>query len=264
MLLSSDEATRCPAPTPLPLRGTPVGARWLPRSLAVVLVGATLAPVHPAIAQAPGQDSVARAPEDTADARRSGPLAWRAKLGGRFLVGGGGLLVPATDGARESRGLALQFGYERQIGRSPFGVRLEGTQWKATMQHPDEVDGAAVTAVETRDAYGANLLGTLRLGTWGVAPGVRLRPYVLAGGGLQQTSRRMEATLPPSPGGRGSRGYVFFPSQRGTHPAVVAGLGLDVGLGRASLLLEARSISILGNTAYGGGGITPVTVGFRF
>ena len=229
-------------------------------TLAVAVVAGVVAPPGSAFAQTSDSASAV----DTTDARRTGPLAWRAKLGGRFLVGGGGLLVPATDGARESRGLALQFGYERQIGRSPFGVRLEGTQWKATMRHPDEVDGVAVTAVETRDAYGANLLGTLRLGSWRVAPGVRLRPYALAGGGLQQTSRRMEATLPSSPGGRGTRGYVFFPSQRGTHPAFVAGLGLDVDLGRASLLVEARSISILGNTAYGGGGITPVTVGFRF
>ena len=49
---------------------------------------------------------------------------------GQFVVGGGLDLSDGYWNRAQNPGLALQAGYERRLGRSRVGLRLEGTYWR--------------------------------------------------------------------------------------------------------------------------------------
>jgi opacity protein-like surface antigen len=183
----------------------------------------------------------------------------RPEPAGRFLVGGG--LDPRSGELDDGGARALQLGYERRLGDSRFGLRLEGSRWSRTTRFDALVDGTLQSAFRARRIEAVSLLGTYRFGSAG-----RVRPYALAGVGLQQSSVRTETdwVVQPIgiPGGLGGRKVVLSPPRRVNAAAYTGGLGLDVPLGRASLFLEGRATATPGGA--GQAVLTPLTVGFRF
>ena len=186
----------------------------------------------------------------------------RPEPAGRFLVGGG--LDPLSNELDDAGARAFQLGYERRLGDSRFGLRLEGSRWSRTTRFDALVDGTRESAFRARRVEAVSLLGTYRFGAVG-----RVRPYALAGVGLQHSSVRTETdwVMQPLsvPGGLGGRKVVLSPPRRVTAAAYTGGLGLDVPVGRLSLFLEGRATVTPGGADRAGQSVvTPLTVGFRF
>jgi hypothetical protein len=186
---------------------------------------------------------------------------------GRFLLGGGADLL-ATERGPATPGLALHAGYERRLGASAFGLRVEGTFWQRGTRYDGAVYGPdgpvpVGSVARVRTVAGLNLLGTYR---FGVLPVGGLRPYALAGVGVQRVSQR-EATDWTSAGGTlgGRSSVVVRPTLRATSAAFTGGFGVDAPLGPRTMFVETRATMMPGGAATLGQGITvPVTVGFRF
>jgi hypothetical protein len=189
---------------------------------------------------------------------------------GRFVIGGGADLL-ATERGPVTPGLALQAGYERRLGASPFGLRVEGTLW----QRGTRYDGAVVgptgpqpvgPVARIRTISGANLLATYRVGVMGA-----VRPYLLGGVGVYQSSLRNETdwTREGADGGAGRSKITVLPPVRINGAALTGGLGFDVPMGRRAFFVEARAtVHPASEAARARGPIqgitTPLTAGFKF
>ena len=173
---------------------------------------------------------------------------------GRFFLGAG--LDPLARGLGGTQSdLALQGGYARQLGASRFGLRVEGTYRRHRSRYTTFGfdPAAALGATQTVTLLGAGVAGTYQF-----APSGRVRPYALAGLGLQQYAAPAETD-------RDADGIIHvFPSGRRNLLTPALGLGLDVPLGRGALFVEGRVVALPGTSGLNRRGTTPLTVGLRF
>ena len=174
---------------------------------------------------------------------------------GVFLVGGG-VDPTTTEGTGYRPALTLHAGYERRIGESRFGVRVEGDYWRQMTRYSAVVDGLPLADVaRTRTISGISALATYRFAQAG-----RVQPYALAGIGAKELSLRNETEWSDR-----SRVVTATP-QRQWSPALAAGFGTFVRLGRASLFAEARATLLTrGAGDHDIQGVQyPLTLGVRF
>jgi opacity protein-like surface antigen len=183
---------------------------------------------------------------------------------GRFVVGAG--VDPlSTERGPSTPGFAFTAGYERRLGDSPASLRVEWNHWSRGVRYDGIVDGQPVPSIaRIRTIYGANLLGL-----WQFAPTSRVRPYALAGLGVQQISLRNETDWVP--GERENTGSKIVTQRpiRVNSVAYTAGFGLDVPVGRFSLFGEGRATVLPAGMLRDGRGrvqgiVTPLTLGVRF
>ena len=134
-------------------------------------------------------------------------------------------------GDRNRPGPAFQAGYERRLGASRFGLRVEGSYWRQTDRTTGPVPaGQRLEALtRTRSIGRGSLLGTYQLRD----QSARVRPNLLAGAGVHLLTVRNELeAVGASGGGNGwaetlSISYVnrFSPSVSGGR----ASRGVSVG-----------------------------------
>lgn len=190
---------------------------------------------------------------------------------GQFVVGGGLDLSDGYWNRAQNPGLALQAGYERRLGRSRVGLRLEGTYWRQRASS----FGVLSDADLARGLTGAGLFRTVQigglnvLGTYQFAPAARVRPYALAGVGYQRLSEGRRFWLAGSPEAVAAAGLPPAGRAPVNSLAYTGGLGLAVPLGRGALFAEGRVTGLPGGNSgppFDGirGNVTPITVGFRF
>jgi hypothetical protein len=165
-------------------------------------------------------------------------------------------------------GPAFQAGYERRLGASRFGLRVEGSYWRQTDRTTGGVPAGqrAEVLVRTRSIGGGSLLGTYQLRE----QTARVRPYLLGGVGVQYLTQdhalewadpQAAGGLPVRTGPDGGRARRFSPSFSG-------GAGLAWRLGRASVFAEARATflprGIMAGQPSVQGVTFPLTLGLRF
>ena len=156
-----------------------------------------------------------------------------------FLLGAG--VDPIAPGSGPtSLAVALHGGYEHRVGRSRFGLRLEGTYWRrsTTLKGYQNAEDYANRTPPAQLDRTVSIGGVNVLGTYQFAPAARVRPYALAGVGYARLSER-RIYDPVYPGSGASRATPFG-SLRATSIAYSGGLGAAIPLGRAAIFLEGR------------------------
>jgi opacity protein-like surface antigen len=181
---------------------------------------------------------------------------------GRFVLSAGTDAL-GRDFGDATPGIAAQAGYERRIGgmRSPFSLRIAGDYWRTGRVFSTNLnDGQGPIDVRrTTTIVGGSLLGVLRL------PDYRaLRPYALAGVGVEQYANRNETDWVPTSINTASK-IVYLPPVRVNTISYTGGMGASWRLGPVTPYFEAR-IMVL--PALGDLGVqnvrAPVTLGLRF
>jgi hypothetical protein len=160
-------------------------------------------------------------------------------------------------------GLAAHAGYERRIGgaRSPLALRVAGDYWRTGRTFTGRLhDGLGPLDVRrTTTLVGASLLGVARLPAVGA-----LRPYAVAGVGVQQYSNRNESDWVPLDSRSASK-VVYLPPVRVNTMAYTAGVGASARVGRVTPFAEARVMVLPGVGSTGVQGVrAPLTMGLRF
>jgi hypothetical protein len=136
-------------------------------------------------------------------------------------------------------GIAAHAGYERRIGgaRSPFALRLAGDYWRAgrTFTAYDQLDNMRPLDVRrTTTIVGGSLLGVVRVPALGA-----VRPYALAGVGVQQYANRNETDWVPFDSRSASK-VVYLPAVRANTMSYTGGVGASARVGRVVPFAEAR------------------------
>jgi opacity protein-like surface antigen len=180
---------------------------------------------------------------------------------GRFIVSAGTDAL-ARDFGDASPGIAAHAGYERRIGgaRSPFSLRLAGDYWRTGRVFNANVDGQGPMDVRrTTTIVGGSLLGVLRLPTYRA-----LRPYALAGVGVEQYANRNETDWIPTGPNTGWK-VVYLPPVRVNTISYTAGFGASTYVGRLTPFFEARVMVLPALDGIGVQSVrAPLTLGLRF
>ena len=213
---------------------------------AVTLAAALLAGAHAAAAQTASPPAAPTAPPPP----------------GSFLLSVGTDAL-GSDFGSSTPGIAAHGGYERRIGgaRSPFSLRLAGDYWRTARTFTGDLrDGSGpMTVHRTTTLVGGSLLGVVRLPTLGA-----LRPYALAGVGVQQYANRNEGDLIPD-GPNTAHKVIYLPPVRVNTISYTGGLGASATFGRVTPFAEARLTVLPG---LGGLAVpqvrAPLTIGLRF
>jgi opacity protein-like surface antigen len=169
----------------------------------------------------------------------------------------------ARDAGVAALGVAAHAGYERRVGGpgSRFAVRLAGDYWRAGRSYTGDLnDGQGPLDVRrTTTLVGGSLVGVAHLPTLGA-----VRPYALAGAGVQQYASRNETDWVPGAGGSAAK-VVYRSPVRINTASYTAGLGASAAVGRVTPFVEARATLLpgLGHAGYPGLR-APVTFGVRF
>ncbi len=154
----------------------------------------------------------------------------------RFIVAGGTDILGREFGDA-TPGIAAHGGYERRIGGrlSPFALRIQGDYWRTDRVFTANVDGQGPMDVRrTTTIVGGSLLGMLRL------PDYRaLRPYLLAGVGIEQYANRNETDRVPI-GPSSATKIVYLPPVRLNMASYTGGVGASTRMGRLTPFVEAR------------------------
>ena len=145
--------------------------------------------------------------------------------------------------------------------RSPFALRIAGDYWRTGRTFTGNLnDGQGPIDVRrTTTIVGGSALGILRL------PDYRaLRPYVLAGVGVQQYANRNETDWVPT-GINTATKIVYLPPVRVNTISYTGGVGASARVGRTTPFVEARLMVL---PALGDIGVQrvrgPLTLGVRF
>lgn len=203
----------------------------------VLLAAATLAAAHAAAAQTPAP-------------------------AGRFLLSVGTDAL-GSDFGTSTPGIAAHGGYERRIGGagSPFSLRLAGDYWRTARTFTGDLrDGSGpMTVHRTTNLFGGSLLGVVQMPALGA-----LRPYALAGVGVQQYANRNEGDIVPT-GPNTAHQVIYLPPVRVNTMSYTGGLGASARVGRVTPFAEARLTILPGLGSLGVPQVrAPLTVGFRF
>ena len=217
---------------------------------ATLVAAATLAGT-PALAQSAAEPAPSPAPSP-APPRRAGAF---------FLSVGTDAL--GHDLGDATPGIAAHAGYERRIGgaRSPFSLRVAGDYWRTGRSYTADLhDGNGPLDIRrTTTLVGGSVLGVLRLPTFG-----SVRPYALAGVGLQQYANRNESALIPTGVNTGWR-VVYLPPVRVNAVSYTGGFGASARLGGLTPFVEARVTVLPGLGNLGVQQVrAPLTFGLRF
>jgi hypothetical protein len=180
----------------------------------------------------------------------------------RFILSAGTDAL-ARDFGDATPGIAAHAGYERRLGgpRSPFALRIAGDYWRTGRMFTGNLnDGQGPIDVRrTTTIVGGSLLGALRL------PAYRaLRPYALAGVGVQQYANRNETDWVPSGTNTASK-TVYLPPVRVNTISYAGGLGASARVGRMTPFIEARIMVLPALDDLGVQSVrAPLTLGVRF
>jgi hypothetical protein len=180
----------------------------------------------------------------------------------RFIVSAGTDAL-ARDFGDAAPGIAAHAGYERRVGGplSPFALRIAGDYWRTgRMFKVDLNDGQGPLDVRrTTTIVGGSLLGVLRL------PAYRaLRPYALAGVGVEQYANRNETDWVPLGSNVASK-TVYLPPVRVNTISYTGGLGASVRIGRVTPFAETRIMVLPALRDIGVQRVrAPLTLGVRF
>jgi len=159
-------------------------------------------------------------------------------------------------------GLSGHAGYERRIGGagSPFAIRIAGDYWRTSRTFIADVAGQGPRDVErTTTIVGGSALGVLRLPSLSA-----LRPYALAGVGVQQYANRNETPWVPSGTNTASKS-VYLPPVRVNSIAYSGGLGASMRVGNVTPFAEVRLVYLPGLSELGVQQVrSPLTLGVRF
>jgi hypothetical protein len=181
---------------------------------------------------------------------------------GRFILSAGTDAL-ARDFGDATPGISAHAGYERRMGgaRSPFALRIAGDYWRTGRTFTGNLnDGQGPIDVRrTTTIVGGSLLGVLRL------PAYRaLRPYALAGVGVQHYANRNETDWVPT-GINTATKIVYLPPVRVNTISYTGGVGASARVGRMTPFVEARLMVL---PALGDIGVQrvrgPLTLGVRF
>jgi hypothetical protein len=181
---------------------------------------------------------------------------------GRFILAAGTDPL-ARDFGDATPGIAAHAGYERRIGGplSRFAVRLQGDYWRTGRLFTANLnDGQGPIDVRrTTTIVGGSVLGVLRL------PEYRsLRPYVLAGVGVEQYANRNETDWVPI-GPNSATKIVYLPPVRVNTISYTGGVGASTRLGRMTAFVEARIMVLPALNDIGVQSVrAPLTLGIRF
>ncbi len=179
----------------------------------------------------------------------------------RFIVAGGTDILGREFGDA-TPGIAAHGGYERRIGGrlSAFALRIQGDYWRTDRVFTANVDGQGPLDVRrTTTIVGGSLLGVLRL------PAYRaLRPYALAGFGVQQYANRNETDWVPT-GINTAWKIVYLPPVRVNTISYTGGLGATARVGGLTPFIEARIMVLPALDGIGVQSVrAPLTLGVRF
>ena len=181
---------------------------------------------------------------------------------GRFILSAGTDAL-ARDFGDATPGIAAHAGYERRIGgpRSTFALRIAGDYWRTGRIFTGDLnDGQGPLDVRrTTTIVGGSALGILRL------PDYRaLRPYVLAGVGVQQYANRNETDWVPT-GINTATKIVYLPPVRVNTISYAGGLGASARVGHMTPFIEARIMVLPALDDIGVQSVrAPLTLGVRF
>jgi opacity protein-like surface antigen len=181
---------------------------------------------------------------------------------GRFILSAGTDAL-ARDFGDAAPGIAAHAGYERQIGGtgSPFALRIAGDYWRTgRMFTADLNDGqGSIDVRRTTTIVGGSLLGVLRLPTYRA-----LRPYALAGVGVEQYANRNETDWVPT-GVNTAWKIVYLPPVRLNTISYTGGVGASANVGRLMPFIEARIMVLPALDDIGVQSVrAPLTLGVRF
>lgn len=219
----------------------------MPRSAALVVLATLVSIPAAAQSQARTEEVPERAPEERA---------------GRFFLSGGTDAL-GRDFGDAAPGIAAHAGYERRVGRSRslFSIRLAGDYWRTGRTFTGNLnDGQGPLDVHrTTTLVGGSLLGVVRLPSVGA-----VRPYALAGIGMQQYANRNETEWVPHSNTTGTK-VVYLPPVRVNTVSYTGGIGASGRLGALTPFVEARLMVLPGLGGVGGQQVrAPLTFGFRF
>ncbi len=181
---------------------------------------------------------------------------------GRLILSAGTDAL-ARDFGDATPGISAHAGYERRIGGplSPFALRLAGDYWRTGRTFTGNLnDGQGPLDVRrTTTIVGGSLLGVLRL------PAYRaLRPYALAGIGVQQYANRNETDWVPT-GINTAVKTVYLPPVRINMISYTGGVGASARVGRVTPFVEARIMVLPALHDIGVQSVrAPLTLGVRF
>jgi hypothetical protein len=181
---------------------------------------------------------------------------------GRFILSAGTDPL-ARDFGDATPGIAAHAGYERRIGGplSAFALRIAGDYWRTGRMFTGNLnDGQGPIDVRrTTTIVGGSLLGVLRL------PAYRtLRPYALAGVGVQQYANRNETDWVPT-GINTAWKIVYLPPVRVNMMSYTGGVGASARVGRMTPFIEARIMVLPALNDVGVQSVrSPLTLGVRF
>ena len=181
---------------------------------------------------------------------------------GRFILSAGTDPL-ARDFGDATPGIAAQAGYERRLGGriSRFAVRIAGDYWRTGRVFTANLnDGQGPIDVRrTTTIVGGSLLGVLRL------PDYRaLRPYVVAGVGVEQYANRNETDWVPTSTTTATK-IVYLPPVRVNTISYTGGGGASARLGRMTPFVEARIMVLPALDDIGVQSVrAPLTLGIRF
>jgi hypothetical protein len=181
---------------------------------------------------------------------------------GRFILSAGTDAL-GRDIGDVTPGIAAHGGYERRVGGplSPFSLRIAGDYWRTGRIFTTNLnDGQGPVDVRrTTTIVGGSLLGVLRL------PAYRsLRPYALAGVGVQQYANRNETDWVPT-GINTAMKTVYLPPLRVNTISYAGGVGASARLGRIMSFVEARVMVLPALDGFGLQSVrAPLTLGVRF
>ena len=179
----------------------------------------------------------------------------------RFIISAGTDAL-GRDFGDATPGIAAHAGYERRIGgqSSPFVLRIAGDYWRTGRIYTADIDPHGPMDVRrTTTIVGGSLLGVLRL-----PPYRALRPYALAGFGVQQYANRNETDWVPIGPDQGWK-IVYLPPVRVNVVSYTAGFGASARAGRVTPFIEARIMALPPLGDIGVQSVrAPLTLGIRF
>jgi hypothetical protein len=169
----------------------------------------------------------------------------------------------ARDFGDAAPGIAAHGGYERRIGgpHSAFALRIAGDYWRTGRMFTGNLnDGQGPLDVRrTTTIVGGSLLGVLRLPTYRA-----LRPYALAGVGVEQYANRNETDWVPTGPNTASK-IVYLPPVRVNTISYTGGVGASARVDRITPFIEARVMVLPALDDIGVQSVrTPLTLGVRF
>jgi hypothetical protein len=181
---------------------------------------------------------------------------------GRFILSAGTDAL-GRDFGDATPGIAAHVGYELRMGgpTSPLAIRIAGDYWRTGRVYSANLnDGQGPIDVRrTTTIVGGSLLGVLRLPSYRA-----LRPYALAGVGVQQYANRNETDWVPT-GVNTAWKIVYLPPVRVNMSSYTGGVGASARIGRMTPFAEARIMVLPALDNIGVQSVrAPLTLGVRF